>query len=210
LKVSNAHESSSFALKSITSTSSGWVVEPLSAFETATQDASVIGPQQTTNLFFRITPANEKATKDTRTNLYHSSHLLSSSNEPTIEDITHYSLMKREKNFLAEKKKQQKDLTAEPLDINHDIYLDVYIIWETSIDSNLLNSQLNASQATKMKIIGQQNICFIPFLTPTTVDQAISETDESSLRFTIESPRKVLHDFSQQKYVKVVTSGLEC
>jgi hypothetical protein len=38
----------------------------------------------------------------------------------------------------------------------------------------------------------------VPFLTPNTAEQAVS--DNNALRFSVESPRKVLHDFNSELY----------
>jgi len=43
-------------------------------------------------------------------------------------------------------------------------------------------------------IYGQQNICNVTFLTPNTSEQSFSENN--SLRFSVESSRKVIHDFN--------------
>jgi len=50
-------------------------------------------------------------------------------------------------------------------------------------------------------IVGQHNSCNISFLTPTTKDQTVPENH--FLRFSIESPRKILHDFQQESFCMV-------
>lgn len=80
--------------------------------------------------------------------------------------------------------------------------LDLILLWETKLDSNS-NIDNNNTTTTDSAVVvqGQQNLCDVSFLTPTTVDKAVSE-DHSTLRFTIESPRKVIHDFTQQRYTQ--------
>lgn len=129
----------------------------------------VIGPGEATNLFFRVLPLEEKdsATKVNQT------YTLSKDHHPPCQ-APYLDFLKREKAYIAEKKKAEHlHGSAAPTNA-----LDLILLWSTvGEDSTILS--------------GQQNICGISLTAATAVDKP--------LRFRLESPRKVQHDFSQSR-----------
>ncbi|PRP88533.1 hypothetical protein PROFUN_02944 [Planoprotostelium fungivorum] len=171
-----------FELVSISSVSPGWIVQPLSHDEEGKMFK--LSPEQTTNLFFRIIPANKES--PTENGLYHTKHQLLNVNE---EEIPSQELLEREKLTIEMKDRKRNNA-------HKDNNMDLVISWRTTADFNSLKAAYGGHTAPS-SVRGQQNICFVPFLSPATVDQTLSESEDNALRFSIESPRKVIHDFSQ-------------
>jgi hypothetical protein len=137
--------------------------------------------------------------KNTNTQLYHTNHTLSQSTAtPKMMDIDdpqapYFDFLEREKIFINEKKKYETAVSPTPSDSNVDneTGLDIIILWETALETG---------SAESIILVGQQNICSVSFLSAT-VDKSISTNN--GLRFSIESPRKVVHDFNEEKYGKI-------
>jgi len=103
--------------------------------------------------------------------------------------------LQREQIFIGEKKKHETAITPTPSDSSasmDETGLDLIILWETAVGTG---------PSDRIILIGQQNICNVSFLSPTTVDKSVS--NNNALRFSIESPRKVVHDFSEDSFCVV-------
>lgn len=154
-----------------------------------------IAPEQSTSMFFRILPVESPQEKNENIQLYQTSFNLSASTANPkmmdVEDIQapYFDFLERERIFLTEKKKLETNVLSNDNNGNgtDQSELDLIIMWETALETGSTESII---------LIGQQNICKVSFLSPTTVDKSVAANN--SLRFTIESPRKVIHDFNEQ------------
>jgi len=96
---------------------------------------------------------------------------------------------KGRKYLLMRKKKHETAITPTPNELFDETGLDLVILWETALETGSVET---------ITLIGQQNICNVSFSSPTTVDKSVS--NNNALRFSIESPRKMTHDFSEDSF----------
>eukprot|EP01114_Cavostelium_apophysatum_P009903 TRINITY_DN2322_c0_g2_i1.p1 TRINITY_DN2322_c0_g2~~TRINITY_DN2322_c0_g2_i1.p1 ORF type:complete len:1266 (+),score=437.02 TRINITY_DN2322_c0_g2_i1:149-3946(+) len=214
LEVSNPQGSSEFRIQHISSVSTSWTIQPLSQKGSITNEESIcnIGPEQTTNMFFRINPVSDSEKKNEKTGLFHTNYAVVASPSEEVLNLQNslfptYGFLLREKSamntpapdstpsvtyssnittpFLASSANSaQNAAIKETAKKAEETTLDMIIVWETTLESG-----------EKITLRGQHNVCNISFLTQTTVDKAINEN--TTLRFSIESPRKIVHDFSK-------------
>eukprot|EP01117_Protostelium_nocturnum_P005453 TRINITY_DN1976_c0_g1_i3.p1 TRINITY_DN1976_c0_g1~~TRINITY_DN1976_c0_g1_i3.p1 ORF type:complete len:1121 (-),score=430.32 TRINITY_DN1976_c0_g1_i3:762-4124(-) len=194
-----------FELISLSSNSHNWIIEPLN--KKSNDEMFKIAQNQSTNFFFRIIPALEDQVEDESTNSFISKHSLSSNSQKDLSSIPSFDFLEREKMMIAAKEKKRavpgaENSNATPLN-KRESNLDLMLLWRTTADFSKITLPYGGpnhpSSSNKMEVVGQQNSCFIPFLIPATVDQVLSEEDDNPLRFSIECPRKVIHDFNQER-----------
>jgi hypothetical protein len=162
-----------------------------------------VGPGQSTNLFYRIVPMNDNADKHQQTHLFHTHNYLI---KPSADEsappplFPEFDLLNQEGLCTAaEKKKNVKDKREI---IATESALDLVLLWETTLNDR------DKDGGNGIVLRGQHNLCDVSFLMQT-VDKVVSAennssnnaTDNASLRFSIESPRKVIHDFSKEGYL---------
>jgi len=173
-----------------------------------------IGPGQSTTLFFRIVPVSPSLQRDVRTKLFYTKCCLSQ--QYAIRDLAEvapcYDFLEREKAYWVEKNRAEKLKILTPgghhsafhhkqeTEKNKDLpipsELDLILLWETTVSEMVADSNNH-----RLVLIGQQNICNLALLNSATVDQVVA--DDNPLRFTIDSPRKILHDFNRQSFCMV-------
>jgi len=175
LEVTNNCENT-FRLMQLTSVSPNWAIEPLS--QRSNTDGTAISRDETTSLFFRIVPAeNKQIIKEQKTQMYHTHNYLipeAENNNIVNPLLPEYDFLLREKSGMESPKKDTQQEVS---------MLDLMLKWETVVPSD------------QVVYRGVHNVCNISFMTQT-VDKVVS--DNVALRFSIESPRKIAHDFSKQ------------
>jgi len=102
-----------------------------------------------------------------------------------VSEIPMWDFVRREKLFIQEKKKAQKESVPESA-------LDILVLWETTIkNGNEMETH-----------VGLTNLCHLSL---TGLSQAESSSpsaqvlSKTKLRFTVHSSRKEIHDFSKQR-----------
>jgi len=131
-----------------------------------------IGPGEATNMFFRIVPSNSQK-EGTNTH-----NLLKGHAQPP--NSPHNDFLSREKAFLKEKRKV--DYLYSHAQITNG--LDLVLFWGC------------AQKGEDEIFFGQHNICNISVNTPTAPEKSVSQ---DALRFRINSPRNVEHDFRESR-----------
>lgn len=189
LQLLNLHDDFSFSFGQMIACSSNWAITPLSFpmnynnAQSVQGDTSSIKAKESTNLFFRITPEQEVKEDNSTNYLMKATHLpfpKFGTIEPSMPAFPQFDFLLREKRHLEEKGRISKEAAAESESSNMD-----FILLFEAFDPMM----------TK-KIFGQVNICNVQFMRPTTAEHTLAENNP--LRFSVESPRKVLHDFQSQ------------
>eukprot|EP01119_Soliformovum_irregulare_P017192 TRINITY_DN5065_c0_g1_i1.p1 TRINITY_DN5065_c0_g1~~TRINITY_DN5065_c0_g1_i1.p1 ORF type:complete len:1258 (+),score=327.93 TRINITY_DN5065_c0_g1_i1:91-3864(+) len=195
LETSNVQGNAEFYLKQLTCIAPNSVLQPLSLSNPQdTEKIHTIGAEQSTSLFYRIVPAkDETKTHYGQTGVYQTDYALYSSSEPSA-DLTkfpYYDFLVKEKYYLADKSRplSSADKLVTPVQVGvEDGTLDLILTWETRV---------NSPEGQPLTIVGQHNICNVSFLENT------GKTSSTPLRFFIESPRKIVHDFTSQSFCGV-------
>jgi len=177
-------------LRQMSSMSAVWRLEPLSYDENSSggggldQSMFSIAPRESTNIFFRITPGLDQITKISNTetldtlytNLAFQHKMVMDSTESPYGDF----LVREKISSLRQFSKYHNTVRY----ITDPYNLDVLLLWELGDN-----------------IVGQQNILNLNFLPSENINEIAN--DNTPLRFLINAPSKVTHDFKAENFCVV-------
>jgi len=146
-------------------------------------------PRQSTNMFFKIVPYTEQDANHNERRNTHFNFPPKKEENGFPQNCPVLDFLNREKFFMTEK--VAPDIFASSFspkekveEIPTSSLMDFLIIWEAKTEMN------------QRICFGQHTICNIAFLTTSTAEQSVSENN--ALRYSVEAPRKVLHEFTKE------------
>eukprot|EP01103_Thecamoeba_quadrilineata_P018971 TRINITY_DN7507_c0_g1_i1.p1 TRINITY_DN7507_c0_g1~~TRINITY_DN7507_c0_g1_i1.p1 ORF type:complete len:860 (+),score=186.81 TRINITY_DN7507_c0_g1_i1:321-2582(+) len=201
-QIANHHYSEFFSLRQISCVSRRFEIRPIT---TDNNDSSVresegilgVGPHQSTYLFFKIVPLNNPTGARTHSSLPFNGWKTLESTEAPYKDLLQQEKCERQRILNASNKKNQSgfgntdnsDKIEEKEKERDKNSLDFILFWQTT--------QLQALQGISTTTLT------LPFSSDPLLSKPFAPSAETSLRYLLEVPSRVVHDFDNMSLCSV-------